>query len=75
MSLNSTLNIYLEIGAIILSLIFIVGFLNLYVPFPKKLKFFLSSLIIVVATIWLLNDLGILNSIINPVSNWVRALK
>ncbi len=75
MSLNSTLNIYLEIGAIVLSLIFIVGFLNLYVPFPKKLKVFFSFLIIIVATIWLLNDLGILYNIINPLSNWIRAIK
>ena len=73
--MDSALNNFLEIGAVVLALLIVLGFLNLYLTIPKKLKGFLSFLIVIAATVWLLNDLGWLNNIIALISKWLKALK
>jgi hypothetical protein len=72
--LESTLNNFVEISAVILFLIIILGFLNFYISIPKKLKGFLSFLIVIAATIWLLHDLGWLNNIITLISKWLKTV-
>jgi hypothetical protein len=74
MSLTSDLNLYLEIGAVVLLLVIILGFLNFYISIPKKLRTFLNFSIIIATAIWLLKDLGLLNSVLKSVSDWVKSL-
>jgi hypothetical protein len=64
-----------EISAVILFLI-IIGFLNLYITIPKKLKGFLSFLILNSVSIWLLHDLGWLKNIIiiTSISKWLKTI-
>jgi len=73
--LESTLNNFVEISAVILFLI-IIGFLNLYITIPKKLKGFLSFLILNSVSIWLLHDLGWLKNIIiiTSISKWLKTI-
>ena len=72
--MESTLNNFIEIAAVILLLIIILGFLNLYVTIPKKLKNFMNFLITIAAIVSLLHDLGMLNNVINSISKQIKTI-
>ena len=72
--MESLLSNYLEIGAVVLLLIIILGFLNLYITIPKKLKHILNFLITLAAVVWLLRDLGLLNGVINSITSRVKTV-
>jgi hypothetical protein len=74
MSLTSDLTQYLVIGSVILLLMIILGFLNFYISIPKKLRAFLNFSIIIATAAWLLKDLGMLDSVLKSISDWIKSL-
>jgi hypothetical protein len=74
MSLTSQLTLYLEIGAVALLVIIILGFVNFYFGISKRWKILLNFVIIIGTTAWMLNDLGLLNTVINSVKNYINQI-
>jgi len=74
MSLTSQLTLYLEIGAVALLVIVILGFINFYFGIPKRLKFLLNFVIIIGSTAWMLSDLGLLGTVINAVRDYIKSI-
>jgi hypothetical protein len=74
MSLTSQLTLYLEIGAVALLVIVILGFINFYFGIPKRLKFLLNFVIIIGSTAWMLSDLGLLSTVINAVRDYIKSI-
>ena len=74
MSLTKDLTLYLEIGAVILVIIVLLGFINFYFGIPKRLKIFLNFLIVIGSAAWMLNDLGLLNTVINAVKDYIKSI-
>jgi hypothetical protein len=74
MSLTSQLTLYLEIGAVALLVIVILGFINFYFGIPKRLKFLLNFVIIIGSAAWMLNDLGLLDTVINTVKSYINSI-
>ena len=72
MSLTKDLTLYLEIGAVILLIIVMLGFINFYFGIPKRLKILLNFVIIIGATAWMLNDLGLLETVIKAVKDYIK---
>ena len=74
MSLTSQLTLYLEIGAVALLVIVILGFINFYFGIPKRLKILLNFVIIIGSTAWMLSDLVLLGTVINAVSDYIQSI-
>ena len=72
MSLTKDLTLYLEIGSVILVIIVLLGFINFYFGIPKRLKILLNFVIIIGATAWMLNDLGLLETVIKAVKDYIK---
>ena len=73
MALDSVLNNLIEVVSALLLVVLLVGLIHLYLPLGKRIKFFISILIVIFAAYWVLKDMGQLDYIMSPLNSFLKA--